>query len=141
MKTVHKGVRQQGKDVDSYQVCISLPARFSDKGKGFDFNIGTVYGLENAIEVRKKAEEIKKEYFFYEDDCIESLNELKEFVEEQYMTRKKAVSVLEMMLYELDCNSCFLDFTNPSSDDEREAVIEHINKENALKMAIRYLKR
>lgn len=140
MKTNYAGIRKQGKEIDSYAVCISLPTRFSKVDKCFDFHIGTVYGLENAIEIRKRAEEIKKEYFDYEDDCIYFLNKLKEFVQEQYMTRKKAVDVLEMMLYEHNCNSCFLDFTNPSSDDEKEAVIEHINKEKALEMAIKYLK-
>lgn len=143
MKTVHKGVREQGNEVDSYAVCISLPARFGNKGKGFEFNIGTVYGLENAIKIRNKAEEIKKEYFGYgeEEDCIYYLEELREFIKEQHMTREKAASVLEIMLYEHNCNSCFLDFTNPSCDDEKNSIIEHVNKKEALEMAIRYLRR
>ena len=33
MKTVHKGIREQGKEVNSYAVCISLPARFGNTGK------------------------------------------------------------------------------------------------------------
>ena len=141
MKTVYKGVRQQGNDVDSYQVGISLPARFGVGGNS-EFNLGTVYGLENAIEIRNKAEEIKKEYFGYgeEEDCIYYLNELREFVKSQHMTKDKAADVLDMMLYEHKCNACFLDFSNPSSDDEKEAIMEYINKEKALAMAIKCLR-
>ena len=90
MKTIVKGIRTQSKKSDSYNVVINLPKRFGDKGKTFEFNLGTVYGLNNAIELRDKAEAIKTKYFGYgqEDDCIYYLTKLKEEVKKPELNAK-----------------------------------------------------
>lgn len=140
MRTVSKGIREQGKEIDSYNVVINLPKRFGNRGKTFEFNLGTVYGLDNAIEVREKAEKIKEEYFDYEEDCLYYLNELKENIKAVHMTKKSAASVLKEILYEHRCNSSWIDWDSDYPDDIEKQNYYNA-KENALEIAIKYLER
>ena len=50
------------------------------------------------------------------------------------ITKKKAASILDTMLYEHKCNSAFIDF-----DEDEEAAFEWTEKKEALEMAIQYL--
>ena len=136
-----KGIRKSGKN---YMVYIDLPPRDGYKEKTYAFHLGTVESLSEAKEIRQKAEQIREEckdclWFGDTDDCLYFLNKLKESIKNRRVTRKDAACILEDMLYEHQCNSCFVDF---SSTDDRE--IEHaedwIQKEKALKLAIKALK-
>lgn len=52
------------------------------------------------------------------------------------ITKKKAASILNTMLYKHKCNSAFIDF-----DEDKEEAVEWTEKKEALEIAIQCLER
>lgn len=139
-KTIEHGIRKtkSGK----HEVYVNLPPRENHKEKGYIFHIGTIESLEEAKEIRNKAYEIRKENELYMEDCIEELNKLKEIVKRKYkpISKRNAISTLNMMLYELECNSAFIDFSS-FDDEEVERQENWKERKEALELAIKCLRR
>jgi hypothetical protein len=91
VKTVHKGIREQGKEVDSYSVCISLPARFGNTGKSmleYDLN-------DSEEELIRKALHNEQLYV-----CVADKDYIIYVIEEYEMDADEKA-------YEYYCDTCF----------------------------------
>lgn len=139
-ETVERNIRRQKSG--KYNVYVSLPTGEDYKIKCHSFYIGTTKSLEEAIEIRDKAYEIRKENELFPEDCIEELNKLKEIVKRRYkpISKRNAISTLNMMLYELECNSAFIDFSF-LDDEEVERQEDWKERTEALELAIKCLRR
>lgn len=134
-ETVERGIRQSNSG--KYEVYVILTLRRNYKER---IHIGTLESLEEAMEIRDKAYKIREEN--NPEDCFEKLIKLKDIVKRKYKpsTRKEAIGVLNMMLYELECNSAFIDFSS-FDDEEIERQEDWKERKEALELAIKCLRR
>lgn len=131
---VEKGIKQLG---NKYVVYIDLTPIQTGREKTYSFHIGTLNTLEEARDIRRKAEEIVR---FCGKRALEPLEELKKQIADNRMTKKKAANILKEMLYEHRLNSNFIAWDSDYDDDIRHKE-DWKAKEKALEIAIKCLER
>lgn len=75
---------------------------------------------------------------WYKEQNYEIDLEYRIIKEKKRMTKAKAASVLDLMLYELDCDSAWIDFDS-EDDDEIEKAEDWNERYEALQIAIKVL--
>lgn len=90
---VEKGIKKQG---EKYVVYVSLDPRKSKKEHTYSFYVGTLDTLEEARDIKSKAEEITT--FCKGNYALEALTALKNQIADNRMTKKKAADILKNLI-------------------------------------------
>lgn len=137
-KRVETGIREcrNGK----YSISIELPPREGHKEKSYSFHIGTVTTLEEAKEIRSKAEKYR---YLYGGDCLEELEELKKHIAKmkpKKLTKSEAAVALKRLLSDHDRvygEYTLVDEADVNYDDyDEDQIQEWKNEREALEMAV-----